>query len=121
MTEATGRDELAAELGVEEEFFLVDPETRDLLSDPDRGIFEECERNSGPHKVVAEFLRAQIETTTRVCGTVAEVRSALEETRRLVIDAAPATAPRSWPPPPIPSPPGTGRWSPPASATSSSP
>ena len=81
-------DPLAIKLGVEEEFFLIDPETRDLLSDPDRGIFEECERNCGPHEVVAEFLRSQIETTTRVCAFVAEVRSALNETRRLVIDAA---------------------------------
>ena len=37
---------------------------------------------------MAEFLRSQIETTTRVCASVAEVRSALNETRGLVIDAA---------------------------------
>ena len=81
-------DPLAIKLGVEEEFFLIDQETRDLLSVPDRGIFEECEKNCGPHEVVAEFLRSQIETTTRVCASVAEVRSALNETRGLVIDAA---------------------------------
>ena len=34
-------------LGVEEEFFLVDPDSRDLLADPDPGIFETCERNRG--------------------------------------------------------------------------
>ena len=88
MTEAGSGGDLAIELGVEEEFFLIDPETRDLLPDPDRGIFEDCEKSCGPHKVVAEFLRSQIETTTRVCGSVAEVRSALRETRRLVLDAA---------------------------------
>ncbi len=77
-------------LGVEEEFFLVDPETRDLLADPDEGIFEACEKAGGPHKVVHEFLRSQIETNTRVCNSVAEVREALRETRRLVIDAAEA-------------------------------
>ena len=87
-TKGGGGDLPAIELGVEEEFFLIDPETRDLLADPDRGIFEDCEKGSGPHEVVAEFLRSQIETTTRVCGSVAEVRSSLEETRRLVIDAA---------------------------------
>ena len=81
-------DSLEIELGVEEEFFLVDPRTRDLLPDPDRGIFEACQEESGPHKVVAEFLRSQIETTTRVCGSVAEIRTALDETRRLVLDAA---------------------------------
>ena len=35
-----------------------------------------------------EFLRSQIETNTRVCSGVAEVRQALRETRRLVIEAA---------------------------------
>ncbi len=75
-------------LGIEEEFFLVDPETRDLLSDPDRRIFEACERNRGPHNAVPEFLRSQIETGTKVCGTVSEAREALRETRRLVVEAA---------------------------------
>ena len=79
---------LAITLGVEEEFFLVDPDSRDLLADPDEGIFEACERRSGPHKVVHEFLRSQIETNTRVCASVAEVRQALCETRQLVIAAA---------------------------------
>ena len=88
MEKATTADPLAITLGVEEEFFLVDPETRDLLSDPDPRIFQECEKNRGDHKVVAEFLRSQIETTTRVCSSVADVHAALIETRRMVIDAA---------------------------------
>jgi len=75
-------------LGVEEEFFLVDPESRDLIADPDPAIFETCERASGPHSVVHEFLRSQIETNTRVCANFIELRKALTETRRLVIDAA---------------------------------
>ena len=75
-------------LGVEEEFFLVDPESRGLLTDPDLGIFETCERNSGPHKVVRELMRTQIETNTRVCDSVADVRQALRETRGLVVAAA---------------------------------
>ena len=80
--------DLDVTIGVEEEFFLVDPETRDLVSDPDRGIFEACERNRGPHQVVPEVLRSQIETNTRVCASLAEVREALRETRRLVIESA---------------------------------
>ena len=75
-------------LGVEEEFFLVDPETRDLVTDPLPAIFEACQRDCGPHRVVHEALRSQIETNTRVCGSVAEVRQALRETRRLVIESA---------------------------------
>lgn len=81
-------DNLAITLGVEEEFFLVDAASRDLLADPAPEIFELCERNAGPHKVVHEFLRSQIETNTRVCGSVGEVRQALRETRALVADAA---------------------------------
>ncbi len=82
------KGELPITLGVEEEFFLVDPDSRDLLADPDSGIFETCDANCGPHKVVREFLRSQIETNTRVCESAAEVRAALRETRRLVIEAA---------------------------------
>ncbi len=77
-------------LGIEEEFFLIDPESRDLLADPDRGIFEMCERNRGPHKVVVEFLRSQIESNTPVCRSVGEVREALRAARRVVVDAASA-------------------------------
>ncbi|MCY4498497.1 MAG: glutamate-cysteine ligase family protein, partial [Rhodospirillaceae bacterium] len=88
MTAAAGKGDLSITLGIEEEFFLVDPDSRDLLADPDPGIFKTCDENRGPHKVVREFLRSQIETNTRVCGSVAEVRTALQETRRIVIEAA---------------------------------
>ena len=83
-----GNGDLPITLGLEEEFFLVDPESRDLLTDPDEGIFAACEANRGPHKIVREFLRSQIETNSRVCGSVAEVRTVLRETRRIVIGAA---------------------------------
>ena len=81
-------DELTITFGLEEEFFLVDPESRDLIADPDPALFEACEQHSGPHKVVHELLRTQIETNTRVCHSVADLRTALVETRALVIDTA---------------------------------
>lgn len=81
-------DHFPITLGVEEELFLVDPQSGDLLVDPDMGIFETCAATCGPHKVVREFFRCQIETNTRVCHSVAEVRTALQETRRIVVDAA---------------------------------
>ena len=80
--------DLTIKLGVEEEFFLVDPETRDLESDPAPGIFEACERGSGPHTIAHEVLRTQIESSTKVCGSVAEAREAVRETRRLVVESA---------------------------------
>ncbi len=81
-------NDLNIKLGIEEEFFLVDPESRDLLADPDVRIFEACENHGGPHKFVREFLRTQIESNSRVCDSVADVRTALLETRRVVIRAA---------------------------------
>ena len=81
-------DPYAVTFGLEEEFFLVDPESRDLIADPDPALFDACEQHSGPHKVVHELLRTQIETNTRVCTSVADLRSALIETRSLVINTA---------------------------------
>ena len=80
--------DLSITLGVEEEFFLIDPETRGMLADPDPRIFEYCSANAGPHKVVPEMLRSQIETNTRVCHSIAEVREALGQTRSLMCAAA---------------------------------
>lgn len=81
-------NDLNITLGVEEEFFLVNPESRDLISDPDPAIFEVCKGASEPHTVVHEFLRSQIETNTKVCVNFVELRESLNETRRLIIDAA---------------------------------
>ena len=84
----TGSDDLEIKFGMEEEFFLVDPDSRDILADPDHRIFEDCRRHSGPHSVVPEVLRAQIETNTRVCETIAALDTAVREVRRVVIDIA---------------------------------
>ncbi len=81
-------DGLAITLGVEEEFFLVDPTSRDLLADPDVRIFETAEEHCEPHKISRELLRTQIEAISHVCATVAEVRAALLQTRRIVTQAA---------------------------------
>ena len=71
-------------LGVEEELFLVDPDTCELIVDPDIRIFQESRNNSGPDKVVRELLRSQIEINTRICHSIAEVRQSLQEIRRTV-------------------------------------
>lgn len=87
--------DLTFTFGIEEEFFLVDPETRDIIADPDPGIMERCERESGPHTVVPELLRSQVETNTRVCSSIADLRFALAETRRLVVESAEAYGARA--------------------------
>jgi len=72
-------------VGVEEEYLLVDKETRDLCADPPRSIMEECEKRlSG--QVSPEFMRAQIEIGTRVCQSIEEVRADLARLRGTVVD-----------------------------------
>ena len=88
MSESHTNADSAITLGIEEEFFLVDPETGDLLQDPDPGIFAAGAAAAGPHQVVEEFLRSQIETNTEVCSSFAMLRDALKATRRVVVDAA---------------------------------
>lgn len=88
MSRSNRDDDLPITLGIEEEFFLIDPDSGDLLRDPDPRIFEAGAADACPHDVVHEFLRCQIETNTEVCDSVAMLREALKETRRLVIDAA---------------------------------
>lgn len=72
-------------LGIEEEYLVVDRETRDLVSEPDPAFFEACRRAVGD-RVSAEFLQCQIEVGTRphrrVADAVAELgalRAALAE------------------------------------------
>jgi carboxylate-amine ligase len=63
-------------IGVEEEYLLVDRETRDLVVDPPEELMRRCEAALGD-KVRPEFLRCQIEIGTSVCRTVGEAREEL--------------------------------------------
>ena len=75
-------------LGIEEELMIVDPRSRDVVADPDEGLMVRAAELAGDHKVVSEFLRSQIETNSRVCGSIAEIEQSLGETRRCAIAAA---------------------------------
>lgn len=74
-------------LGVEEEYLLVDIETRALIVDPPQSLIGECEERIGG-QVTSELLRSQIEVGTRVCHTVQEVRDDLARLRQGIIDVA---------------------------------
>lgn len=74
-------------VGIEEEYLLVDPETRDLVHDAGRSILAECREVLG-ERVAHEFLQAQIEVATGVCADVPEAREELKELRRTVIGIA---------------------------------
>jgi glutamate---cysteine ligase / carboxylate-amine ligase len=77
------RDEQASTIGIEEEYLLIDLETRDLRADPPEAFMRACREVLGD-SVTPEFLRCQIEVGTSVCATVAEARRELAFFRRAI-------------------------------------
>lgn len=63
-------------VGIEEEYLLVDLESRDLCADPPEAFMRTCQEVLG-ERVAPEFLRCQIEVGTPVCRTVSEAGRAL--------------------------------------------
>jgi carboxylate-amine ligase len=76
-------------LGVEEEYLLVDPETRDLVVAPAKGFMERCQKQLGAH-VTHELLQAQVEVGTGVCRDIAQARRELTELRGTIAKTAEA-------------------------------
>jgi carboxylate-amine ligase len=74
-------------IGVEEEYLLVDKETRSLVIDPPQSFMEEAEERCGA-QVTSELLRSQIEIGTKVCENVKEAREDLQRLRRIIVDVA---------------------------------
>ena len=74
-------------IGVEEEYLLVDPTSRDVASDPPAEFMDECERLLEGH-AKPEFLRSQIEIGTSVCRNVKQARDELAQLRTTVAEVA---------------------------------
>jgi len=74
-------------LGIEEEYLLVDPETRGLAVDPPEEILGECEERLGD-LIKPEFLKSQIEVATGVCKSISDGREELTHLRRTVAEVA---------------------------------
>lgn len=74
-------------IGVEEEYLLVDPASRNLASDPPDSFMAECERLFEGH-ARPEFLRSQIEIGTSVCRNVKQARQELARLRGAVAEVA---------------------------------
>lgn len=74
-------------LGIEEEYFLVDRPTRDIVDDPPPQMLADCEALLAG-QVSPEFLRSQIEIGTRVCANLGEARADLTHLRRTVAEVA---------------------------------
>jgi glutamate---cysteine ligase / carboxylate-amine ligase len=74
-------------LGIEEEYFLVDRATRDVVGDPPDGMLAKYEALLGA-QVSPEFLRSQIEIGTRVCTSFDEARGDLRRLRGAIASVA---------------------------------
>ena len=72
-------------MGIEEEYLVVDPETRDLIHEAPPDMMRKCGEQLG-EQVTTELMQCQIEIGTRVCGTVQEGRDELIRLRRGVSD-----------------------------------
>lgn len=74
-------------IGMEEEYLLVDKDSRDLAVDPPAEFMEDCKKALG-ERVTPEFLRCQVEVGTPVCATLNEARAQLKHFRCTVATAA---------------------------------
>ena len=79
--------EPAFTVGIEEEYLLVDRETRDLVVNPPPELFEAAKIALG-ERVTQEFLRSQIEVGTSICGSLDDARRQLREFRSTVAELA---------------------------------
>ncbi len=75
-------------LGIEEEYLLVDRESRDLVETMPSSMLEECADRCRDQQVSPELLRSQIEVGTRVCNNLTEARQSLAELRSVVAEVA---------------------------------
>lgn len=68
-------------VGIEEEYLLVDQQTRDLVARPDPALWDGLRQVLGP-QVGPEFLKAQIEVGTKKSRTLQEAHEDLARLRR---------------------------------------
>ncbi len=74
-------------IGIEEEYLLVDRETRDLVVEAPDGLMDECESRL-EQRVSREFLQSQIEVGTSKCANIKEAAAELAFLRRNVAEVA---------------------------------
>lgn len=74
-------------VGIEEEYFLVDLETKDLAQDPPKEFMIECSKQLD-ERVSPEFMRSQVEVGTRPHATISDAIKELEEMRATIIEVA---------------------------------
>lgn len=76
-------------LGIEEEYLIVDRETRDLVREPDPGFLAACADLLG-EQVTGEYLQCQVEVGTKPHKRVRDARDDLVSLRKGISEAAAA-------------------------------
>lgn len=74
-------------LGIEEEYQIINPETRDLHAYISEFLSQDTQRDH-PLELKAEFMQSQVEVGSRVCRNVREVRAEVVRLRREVCKMA---------------------------------
>lgn len=74
-------------IGIEEEYLLVDLNTRALAADPPQEFFDACKDKLGD-LVAHEFMKSQIEVNTQVAKSVPEATEMLADLRGTIIHYA---------------------------------
>jgi glutamate---cysteine ligase / carboxylate-amine ligase len=74
-------------VGVEEEYLLVDRQSRDLIREAPLAMLERCGEALGD-QATTEFLQSQVEIGTKVCETISEARADLSWLRGTVARCA---------------------------------
>jgi carboxylate-amine ligase len=74
-------------VGIEEEYLLVNRETRDLVVDPPDSLMSECEKRL-EGRVSPEFLQSQIEVGTSKCSNIKEAGREIAQLRQCVAEVA---------------------------------
>jgi len=74
-------------LGAEEEYQIVDPETRELRAHAGR-VLRRAQQAVDKEEIVSELFASQIEANSHVCRTLAEVRAEMLRLRRGIMEQA---------------------------------
>ena len=74
-------------IGIEEEYLLVDRETRDLVTEAPAELLERGERRTDG-RMTTEFLQSQLEVGTRKCASVPEAAAEIRELRAVLAEVA---------------------------------
>ena len=77
----------ALTLGIEEEYLLIDPQSRNLVAEPTPDFLNDCKTQLGEH-VTPEFLKCQVEIGTPVCQDMTDARHHLIASRRAISNTA---------------------------------